>query len=135
MLFETLGFFAGFIMLTLIGLGPAVLALRRTERRLAYAGAVAPAVGLALMTLLGLPLVRYVGPVRVWVWPMTGLLVVISLALAARDWQQRRAEWTAMATWRSTPRIARRSMGGRTRRRRSTASRRIMMTSTSIASA
>jgi hypothetical protein len=103
---ETLGFFATWAMLALIGFGPAVLALRQAPQRLSYAGAVAPAVGLAIISLLGLPLVRYVGPVREWAWPVTGLLVVVSLVLVARDWQQRRVEYAALMTWRSLPPLA-----------------------------
>lgn len=86
MLPEALGVVLGFAILTLIGIGPALLALG-PESRLPRALAIAPAVGLTLAGLLAFPLVRYVGPPRVWGWPLVLLLGGLSLALLARSWR------------------------------------------------
>lgn len=74
--------FAAFLVLALIGLGPAAACLGRQERPPATAWiALAPAVGLAIVTVVAFPLYRYVAPVEVWMLPGLAALLLLSSAL------------------------------------------------------
>ena len=74
MIAEALGTFACFLLLTLIGFGPALVLLPSGQKRVVYALGIAPTLGLAMVGLLGFSLLRYVAPVRVWAWPFVCLL-------------------------------------------------------------
>jgi hypothetical protein len=89
MIKEVFGFFVCLLLLAGIGFGPSTWALPAGERRLAHVAAIAPAVGYALIGLLGFPLVRYVGPAQSWSWPVTVALLLISLSSAALYWLRR----------------------------------------------
>ena len=89
MIAETLGLFVCLGVLWTIGLGPALWLNRRHPSRLVYSAAMAPAIGYALIGLLAFPLVRFVAPASAWTYPVTTLLVILSLALAALDWRYR----------------------------------------------
>ena len=89
MIAEALGVFGCFFLLTLVGLGPALVLLPSGEKRVAYALGLAPTLGLAMVGLVGFSLVRYVAPVRVWAWPFTVFWALVSLGVVAWDWRQR----------------------------------------------
>ena len=69
------------LLLAAIGFGPAYLLTRGRPERLFAAAAFAPVLALALVVMPAFPLVRYLGPVESWAWPVTGGLFLISLAL------------------------------------------------------
>ncbi len=75
MLLESLLTIVFFLLLTLIGLGPALWFLRGRPVGLAYAFGMAPALGTAIVGLLVFPLARFVAPVENWA---EGLLFVLS---------------------------------------------------------
>lgn len=87
MIAETLGFLACIFILSLIGLGPALRLVAAGEKRIAYALAVAPAVGHAMIGLIAFPLVRYLAPVQRWALPVTAALSLISVALMADEYR------------------------------------------------
>jgi hypothetical protein len=75
---------AAFMLFTAVGFGPAA-ALVQGERRVARAAALAPALGLGLLTLLSLPLCRYVGPATRWTTAATCILLLLGAGLAWRS--------------------------------------------------
>ena len=83
---ESLGFLFVLAVMAAIGFGPSLWALPAGERRLAHAAAIAPTVGYTLIGLVGFPLVVYVGPVRMWGWPITAVLLLVSLVATALYW-------------------------------------------------
>jgi hypothetical protein len=90
---DTLALFLLAIVLTLFGIGPALWLVSPGRKRVLYAFAIAPALGFTLFGIINFPLVRYFAPVHRWALAVTVLLVLTSLALAARDWQQRRGDY------------------------------------------
>ena len=70
-----------FILLGVTGIGPALWMLSRHERPLELAVYVAPTVGLALVSLIGFPLVRFVGPIQTWAIAAAVALVIVSIIL------------------------------------------------------
>jgi hypothetical protein len=92
MLTESLAVLASVIVLGLMGVGPA-LWLMTGERRVVQALAAAPALGFALLAIIGFPLVRFVGPVRMWAWPLTIICITASLTIGFIDWRRRRTEY------------------------------------------
>jgi len=102
MLREALGVFACLAILSLMGIGPALWAISPGEkRRFAYAAGIAPTLGLAIVGLLGFPLIRYFAPVRSWALPFTVLLILASIAIVAYDWRRNRGDYRILADWRS----------------------------------
>src|SRR6185436_11080396 len=94
---EFIGYFWCLAVLWLVGLGPALLCISPGHRRLPFALAAAPALGLAIFSLMSFPLVRYVAPVHVWAGPGAAAAVAASLALTAVDWRRRRDEYAMLA--------------------------------------
>jgi len=82
MAYETLCAALAPLLLLAIGLGPARWWFGGGSWSPALAAA--PALGLAITGLVAFPLVRYGAPVRLWAWPVTGLLAGMSLGLALR---------------------------------------------------
>lgn len=89
MLFEALMVPVIAILLGIVGVGPALWMLSKCAQPWDIAIYVAPALGLALFTLIGFPLVRFVGPIQSWALPATIALVIISLILTAIFWRRR----------------------------------------------
>ena len=101
MFFEAVGSLVIVIILFAIGFGPAVWLVTLDEKRLAYAAAIAPILGLSLIGLLGFTLIRFVGPARAWAAAVTLLLLAFSLGCVALDWSRRREEYRSFVEWRS----------------------------------
>jgi hypothetical protein len=95
---EFVGYLWSLAVLWLVGLGPALFCFRGGPRRVAFAFAAAPALGWAIFSLVGFPLVRYLAPVHVWAWPAATGAVIVSLALTAADWRRNRAEYAVLAS-------------------------------------
>ena len=93
MLKECIGFFVVLIALAAIGLGPSLWLLSAGQRWRGHVLAIAPTIGYALIGLLGFPLVRYVGPVQSWSWPVTLALLVVSLGATALFGVRRHPVW------------------------------------------
>ncbi len=87
MIYESLVVLVWFALMTLIGVGPALTLLPRSEKQFVYACGIAPALGFALVGIAGFPMVRHVAPVNVWAFPFAGLLVASSLALLVLWWR------------------------------------------------
>lgn len=81
MISETLYFLAAFVALTLIGLGPALWLANSQDRQWNMPFYIAPSIGLALVELIGFPLVRYLGPIQLWAVPATFGAIVVSVVL------------------------------------------------------
>lgn len=79
-----------------IGLGPALALLRGVSRRFSLALALAPAVTLAIVAVLGLPLVMFIGPVTRWAYPLTAGLLVLSAGLVVWERRQDRSLFEAI---------------------------------------
>ena len=75
------------LFLGLVGIGPALHLVSCKERRFYRAAAIAPVLGFSILSLLTLPLIRQVGPVREWAPPVAALLLVLSAALAYLAWR------------------------------------------------
>jgi hypothetical protein len=88
MIAETLALVALLALLTVLGLGPALVLLRPPDHSLRHILGLAPATGLTMIGLLGFPLARYLGPVRTWTWPATTGLLVLSLGLLVYAWRR-----------------------------------------------
>lgn len=69
------------IVLFGIGWGPALALLRGVHRRSLLAVALAPVTALAMTSVLGLPLVMFIGPVSRWAFPLAALLLTLSAGL------------------------------------------------------
>lgn len=83
MIREALGVFAVLAVLTAVGIGPALCCTGRRPR-LSLALALAPALGLAIVGILSFPLLRWVGPLRMWALPLAGILATASAVLVLR---------------------------------------------------
>ncbi|MBI5055305.1 MAG: hypothetical protein HZB61_01625 [Nitrospirae bacterium] len=95
MLLETVSFFACFIILALIGIGPALLLVStKGERRIIYAFGIAPALGMSIIALTGFLLVRYMAPIKTWAEIVTALLVLVSFIILANDWKLNRRDYS-----------------------------------------
>ncbi|NOX63185.1 MAG: hypothetical protein GXP42_14765 [Chloroflexi bacterium] len=101
MVIEAIGSFLIVIVLFLIGIGPALWLVAPGEKRIAYAAAIAPILGLSFIGLVGFTLLRFVGPARIWVWPLTLILFVSSVIGVAFDWRRRREDYRSFEGWRS----------------------------------
>ena len=99
-LIDFYSFFLILIWLTIIGVGPIVW-LIPPARSARYALALAPAMGLAIISLAAFPLVRYMAPVQAWAWPASVGLALFSLALVTLDWRQHPQRYGALRGWRS----------------------------------
>jgi hypothetical protein len=86
-----------FVLLSLLGLGPALWLLEVRPRRVPYALALAPALGFVVVSLIAFPLARHLAPVRDWAWPVTAALTAASLAWAGRDFWHRRADYAILS--------------------------------------
>lgn len=71
-----------------IGWGPALALLRGVRRRSLLAVALAPVTALAITSVLGLPLVMFIGPVSRWAFPLAASLLTLSAGLVI--WERRR---------------------------------------------
>jgi|GEM_PF-2201577 hypothetical protein len=100
MLIEALFALAFLLILTLLGLGPALWFLRGRVGGLTDALGIAPALGTAIVGLLVFPFARFGGPVETWALAL--LLVSGAVSLALVFWQYRfyREEITRLA-WRN----------------------------------
>lgn len=94
MIYEALVLICLCLVLTWLGLGLSVTLMARGERRLMYAVAAAPTVGLGIVTLLGFPLYRFVAPMQVLSVPLALGIGMLSTALLGWDWSRHRAEYT-----------------------------------------
>ncbi len=95
-------FFLCLLALFGIGLGPALWLLDAHHHGRLLALAAAPALALAIMDIIGFPLVVYVAPVRIWAWPVTLLLLAISMVLVwahRRRWPSSSAGATLRRVW------------------------------------
>ncbi len=101
MFFETIGSLGIFIILFAIGFGPALWLVAFDKKRLAYAAAIAPILGLSFIGLFGFTLIRFVGPARVWAWPLTLVLLLVSLGCVLFDWARHREDYRTFTAWRS----------------------------------
>ncbi|NOZ71204.1 MAG: hypothetical protein GXP38_04710 [Chloroflexi bacterium] len=101
MYFEALGSLTSVVVLFFIGLGPALWLVSPQEKRFAYAAAIAPVLGFSFIGLFAFPLLRFVGPARVWTWPFTLFLLALSSACVALDWCRHRQDYRLFAGWRS----------------------------------
>jgi len=101
MILEMFGLFTSLFVLMLIGLGPALGLMSLGSKRVIYAFGLAPAIGFAILVLIGFPLVRYVAPVSDWAWPITIGLTVVSCLLVYVDWRQHRGDYEILRHWRS----------------------------------
>jgi len=90
------------LLLTIIGLGPAMWAVSPGKRRLVSALGIAPSAGLALIGVIGFPLVRYFSPIRVWAFPVILLLAAASTILTLYKWRTQRDNWKIIFRRRST---------------------------------
>lgn len=100
MIIESIAMLWAFLVLGVIGLGPAFWFLSSRERALRYALAIAPALGFALIAIIGFPLYRFVAPVRVWALPVSLLLAIGSLALVFRELKTRQPLEELRDNWR-----------------------------------
>jgi hypothetical protein len=82
---ETLGLFADLLILTLLGLGPALWFMKDQPRRVVYALSLAPSVGFAMVLLVAFPVVRFLGPIQNWAWIITLVLIAAGMAYIARN--------------------------------------------------
>src|SRR5437867_11243816 len=89
MIGESISLFVCLTILLLLGLGPALWVVPIHGKQLLVAAAIAPACGLPIIATMGFPLIRYVGPVQEWVWPVTIALTLGSLMWAKIEWQRR----------------------------------------------
>ncbi|MBX7234833.1 MAG: hypothetical protein K1X65_10640 [Caldilineales bacterium] len=76
------------IILFGIGWGPALALLRGVHRRSLLALALAPVTALAMTSVLGLPLVMFIGPVSRWAFPLAASLLILSAGLVI--WERHR---------------------------------------------
>lgn len=81
MIAEALSVFVQLLILILIGFGPALWLLPVNGNRLARALATAPALGFSVSMILSFPLARFVGPIKMWAWPVAIGLIAISVGL------------------------------------------------------
>jgi hypothetical protein len=87
---QSVGLFLCLLVLFGGGWGPALALLRGVRRRSLLAVALAPATALALASVLGLPLVMFIGPASRWALPLAASLLALSAALVIweRRWDQ-----------------------------------------------
>jgi hypothetical protein len=86
MLLPAIAILVCLLLLVLIGLGPALWLTAGADLGLEQAMTMAGPVGLALLSVVGFPLVRFVAPATRWAWPVTLGLILISMSLAWRAW-------------------------------------------------
>lgn len=101
MIIEALGTAFIFLVLGLIGLGPALFFIPASKKRLGWALGISPAVGYMLIALFAFPLARYIGPVEVWARSFTLIMAILSLALIYRDWRRYRQDYHSLLDRRS----------------------------------
>lgn len=94
MILESIAVVFCVLVLSLIGIGPALWIMVSSERPLTFAAGIAPVIGYAVIGLISFPLVRYIGPAHIWAWPVTIGLVIVSLLLVGCDWQRHRQDYT-----------------------------------------
>lgn len=100
MIFEALSVLLALFLLGFIGLGPALWLVPAQPNAILRAAALAPALGFALLEILGLALVRYLAPVEQWAVPFTVAAVLLSAGLAYAWWRRSRAS----LSWQIRPR-------------------------------
>src|SRR5205085_412090 len=99
---DFIAFFTTLLVLAVIGFGPALWVLDQNERRLPLSLGIAPVVGFTLIQILGFPLVRFIGPVQVWAYPLTIVLLCMSAALVFVQTRQQgtlKIAWTSERVW------------------------------------
>lgn len=81
MVYESFAVLIWFVVLGLAGLGPALWLLPRSDKQWFYAVGIAPGLAFAMVRILGLVLVRFVGPVHVWALSFAAALILVSAGL------------------------------------------------------